>query len=93
MHDNPLQITPQDIPTFTCIVHVSPTSNGVKARVANLDGIEMVATDERTALSRIVPAFKARVQQFLNDGVEIPWQEPPHTANEEEQTRLIPVHL
>ena len=93
MHDNPLQITSHDIPTFNCIVHVSSTPDGVKARVANLNGIEFVAPDERTALSKIVPAFKASVQRFLNDELEIPWQEPPHPANEDEQTRFIPVHL
>ena len=93
MNHNPLQITSQDVPTFNCIVHVSSTPEGVKARVANLDGIEFVAYDERTALSKVVPAFKAKVQQFLNDQVAIPWQEPPHAVEDGEQARFIPVHL
>ncbi|MBA62911.1 MAG: hypothetical protein CMJ76_11155 [Planctomycetaceae bacterium] len=93
MHDNSLQITSQDIPTFNCIVHVSSTPEGVRARVANLNGIEFVARDERTALSKIVPTFKATLEQLLSDNAEIPWQEPPHPANDDEQTRYIPVHL
>ncbi len=93
MHDNPLQITSQDVPTFNCIVHVRRTADGVKARVANLEGIEFIAPDERSALSKIVPAFKATLQELLGSNKEIPWLEPPSAASEDEQTRYIPVHL
>ena len=93
MSDNPLHITSQDVPTFNCLVHVCSVDGGVRARVANLDGIEITASDERTALSKIVPAFKAKVQQILADQESIPWIEPPLPANDEEQTRFIPIHL
>ena len=93
MSDNPLHITSQDIPTFNCLVYVCSVDGGVRARVANLDGIEITASDERTALSKIVPAFKAKVQQILADQESIPWIDPPLQATEEEQTRFIPIHL
>ncbi len=93
MSDNPLQITSQDIPTFNCLVHICSVKGGVRARVANLDGIEITAADERTALSKIVPAFKAKVQQFLAAEETNPWIDPPLQANNEEQTRYIPIHL
>jgi len=93
MSDNPLQITSQDIPTFNCLVYVCSVDGGVRARVANLDGIEITASDERTALSKIVPAFKAKVEQILADHESIPWIDPPLQATGEEQTRFIPIHL
>ena len=93
MSDHNLQITSQDVPTFNCLVHVAKVPEGVRARVANLEGIEITATDERTALSKIVPAFKSFVKQHPEEKTAIPWIEPPLEAKDDEQTRFIPVHL
>ena len=93
MSDNPLNITSRDVPTFNCLVHVCSTEQGVRARVANLAGIKITASDERAALSKLVPAFKAKVQQILDANESIPWIEPPLEANNDEQTRYIPIHL
>ena len=51
------------------------------------------AATERAALSKIVPAFKQRVTQFLSKDEPIPWIDPPLPRNDYEQERLLPVHL
>ena len=88
------QSKPTDVPVFNCIVYISLNSDGsVRARVANLPGLECTAESERDALSKIVPAFKQRVGELIRSETPIPWIEPPTPAESEEQTRHIPVHL
>ncbi len=83
-----------DVPVFSCIVYVSHLSTGgVHARIANLDGFECDAANEREALSRIVPIFKQRVAELTASQATIPWIEPPRARADNEQERLIPVHL
>jgi hypothetical protein len=82
-----------DVPVFSCLVYVSADASGVRARVANLAGLESSAASEREALAKIVQAFKTRVAELLQTGTPIPWIEPPATAVAGEQTRYIPVHL
>ena len=85
---------PTDVPVFNCIVYISPNSDGgVRARVANLPGLECTAASERDALSKIVPTFKQRVSELMRSETPIPWIEPPPPAESEEETRRIPVHL
>lgn len=85
---------PVNVPSFTCVVYVSPTHDGqIRARVANLPGIEFVASTERDALSKIVPAFKTQVSESLSSGSTIPWIDPPAPMSSEESERLLPVHL
>jgi hypothetical protein len=85
---------PANVPVFNCIVYVSPDpSGGVRARVANLAGLDFTAANERGALAKIVAAFKQRVGDLTRDGIPIPWIEPPTPAETGEQTRFIPVHL
>ena len=87
-------VIPADIPVFNCLVYVGPSPDGgVRARVANLAGIQVDASNERQALTRIVPAFKQRVSEFMNAQSEIPWIDPPPEPAEGESTRFIPVHL
>ena len=87
-------VIPADVPVFNCLVYVGPLPDGgVRARVANLAGLQVAASNERQALSRIVPAFKQRVSEFMNAQSEIPWIEPPLEPEPAEQTRFIPVHL
>ena len=83
-----------DVPVFSCIVYVSPAAGGgVRARVANLAGLESSAASEREALAKIVRAFKERVGELLRGNSPIPWIEPPSPASPGEQQRFIPVHL
>jgi len=81
----------EQVPVFNCHVFVRRTSSGVAARVANLPGIAVEAEDQRQAMQRILPLFKATVAELMKDG-PIAWIEDC-TPNEDEQELLIPVHL
>jgi hypothetical protein len=88
-HSQPVQV-----PVFSCIVYVSVDAAGdVRARVANLPGLECTAGSERAALGKIVPAFKKFIAELLHGEKQIPWIDPPTPAEAGEQIRLIPVHL
>lgn len=65
----------------------------MKARVANLPGIECEVANEREALAVIVPRFKQRVSELLASETPIPWNDPPASLEPGEQKRIIPVHL
>ncbi len=85
---------PVQVPVFSCLVYISPhAGGGVRARVANLPGLECTAGSERAALGKIVPAFKQRLAELMSTGTPIPWIDPPTPAAAGEQTRFIPVHL
>ena len=85
---------PVAVPVFNCIVYVSRDDAGsVRARVANLAGLEFTAGSEREALGKIVPAFKQRVIDLLSSKTPIPWMDPPAPPEAGEQKRLIAVHL
>jgi len=94
-HDLPVdpQSTPVNVPAFTCVVYVSRVEGGVRARVANLDGIEFHAGTERDVLAKIVPAFKKQVSETLTREEEIPWIDPPREKEDNEDERYLPVHL
>ena len=82
------------VPVFNCVVYVASTDDGgVRARVANLAGLESTAGSEREALAKIVAAFKARVGELTAAGATIPWIDPPVEPASNEQTRYVPVHL
>ncbi len=88
------RLKPAEVPVFNCIVYVSPAAGGgVRARVANLSGLECTAASEREALGKIVPAFKQRIVELMRGETPIPWIEPPAPAEAGEQRRFIPVHL
>ncbi len=90
----PDPLKPVEVPVFSCIAYLSKTpAGGVHARVANLAGLECDAGTEREALSKIVPAFKQRVAELMASKTPIPWIEPPAAKADDEQVRLIPVHL
>jgi hypothetical protein len=94
---NPLNVNsdsdPIGVPVFNCVVYVSCSEAGVQARVANLDGLQFRAANERAALAQIVPAFKQRVAELLQAGEPIPWVDPIPPLQPGEEQRLIPVHL
>jgi hypothetical protein len=82
------------VPAFGCVVYVADVAGGgVRARVANLAGIEATADSERGALAKIVPAFKARVAEALARGEPIGWIEPVPEPEPGERRRFVPVHL
>jgi predicted RNase H-like HicB family nuclease len=84
----------EQVPVFNCIVYVSPSADGgMRARVANLPGIERTGPTEREALSKVVGAFKQCVSELLQSDTPIPWIEPIATAKLGELQRFIPVHL
>ena len=82
-----------DVPAFTCIVYVRSDGGEVRARVANLEGIEARGSSERDVLGKVIPEFKRRVAVLLGAGDEVPWIDPPVSPNEGEQKRIVPVHL
>jgi hypothetical protein len=82
-----------DVPVFNCMVYVSRTEDRVRARVANLAGIESTAGSEREALSEVVKVFKQRVAEWTRSQSPIPWIDPPSPPEPEELARLIAVHL
>ena len=84
---------PPPVPVFNCIVYVGRREGKVRARVANLPGIEHSAADERAAIGGVVPEFKRQVGELTASGAAIPWIDPPLPPEPDEQTRLIPVHL
>jgi hypothetical protein len=87
-HSQPVQV-----PVFSCLVYVSHSDAGVRARVANLPGLEFTAGSERAALGKLVPAFKKTVAEAMQSGTPIPWIDPPTPIEPGEQVRYIPVHL
>ena len=87
-------LKPTDVPVFNCIVYVAAQANGtVRARVANLPGLKCDAQSEREAMSQLVPAFKLRIAELVNNQVSIPWIEPPLPIEPGEQIRFVAVHL
>ena len=85
---------PDEVPSFACIVYVSAAEGGgVRARVGNLEGIDLAGKTERDALARVVPEFKARVASFIAEGSPVPWIDPPSPPRPGEQKRFLPVHL
>jgi hypothetical protein len=84
----------ENVPVFSCIVYLSSDDCGqVRARVANLPGLQCVAPSERQALATLVPAFKKRIIESIQDNAPIPWIDPPVAPEPQEQPRYIPVHL
>lgn len=91
--DHPSSNVPE-VPSFGCIVYVSSTPKGrIKARVANLPGIEIEAASERDALTKIVKQFKNTIQDHIQAESTIPWIDPPSSIIEGEQKRFLPTHL
>ena len=82
-----------DVPAFTCLVYVRTVDGQVSARVANLDGIEASAGNEREVLGKVIPAFKKQVAELIHGGQPIPWIDPPRPLDDGEQKRIVPVHL
>jgi hypothetical protein len=99
---NPLGITRDSkptVPVFSCIVYVCKTAEGtIRGRVANLAGedsgeISARGNSERDVLLNVTREFKSRVLKMRGENQEIDWIDPPQPPLENEQVRLVPVHL
>ena len=89
-----LASVPAPVPVFNCVVYLATCPDGgVHARIANLAGLECDGPSERAALQSIVAAFKKRLAELQATQAQIPWIEPPLTAETGERVRLIGVHL
>ena len=82
-----------DVPAFPCIVHLAVQDGVYHGRVANLAGIEAVASTEREMLGKIGPIFKRTVAEIHQRGDAIPWINPVPEPKLTEIKRFIPVHL
>ncbi len=82
-----------DVPAFPCIVHLAVKDGVYRGRVANLAGIEAVASSEREMLGKIVPIFKRTLAEMHQRGDAIPWIAPVPDPKLDEIKRFIPVHL
>lgn len=94
---NPLGITGDSkasVPVFSCLVYVRRDDEStIVGRVANLAEIEVSGNSERDVLGKVVRAFKSRVSEKLEEGLEVPLIDPPLPPRENEQVRSVPVHL
>jgi hypothetical protein len=83
------------VPVFNCIVILTrdAESGRLRARVANLPGINAEGNAERELLMLLTKRFKAFVQECLQQNRRIPWIDPPDLPLAGEQQRFIPVHL
>ena len=82
------------MPVFRCVIYIRKTESGqTHACVANLPDLEVTAGSERSALQRIVPAFKNRVIEYKQNGETIPWIDPPTAIQDDQDKRVVPVHL
>lgn len=79
-------------PSFSCIVYLRVEDNRTKARVANLEDIEVEGDGERSVLQKIVPLFKSKVSEQLASG-GVCLLDPPKAKTPDEVRRILPVHL
>jgi hypothetical protein len=88
-----VRVTP--VPVYNCPAYISrPDASGqVNVRCATLPEVTAFGTNQREALGRLVLLFKQTVVGYRTAGLEIPWQEPPLSAEAGESSVYIAVHL
>lgn len=84
---------PMDVPVFNVVIYVSHRDGKVVARVANLPDIEFSALSEPVALKQTITHVKKQLAEWHGSGAAIPWIDPVPQAGDDEQERLVPVHL
>lgn len=94
MPDLPIHPASDSVPVYDCHVLISgPDESGrLTGIVSNLPEISGTATTERELLRNLTSAFKARILEYREQGMTIPWEvkkAPPPG----QQQRWIPVHL
>lgn len=81
-------------PAYGCIVYIRRLeTGGVAARVANLAGLQVEASDERTALSKLVPMFRDKMAAAQASGEALDVDPDPPPPADDEVKRFLPVHL
>ena len=93
--DLPVVTPPQPVPVYDChVVFSGPDDAGVlHGQVTNLPDIQATAKSERELLTQLVKRFKAELERYRTEGLEVPWRQRPVTLAPGERQRWIPVHL
>ena len=89
----PLPQTAAGTPVFSLMVHVLPVGDGIEATAANLAGFSHRASDERTALQKLLSEVKTHVSECIARGEVIDWVDPSPEPPAGAQNRVIPFHL
>ncbi|MEZ6112886.1 MAG: hypothetical protein R3C99_18025 [Pirellulaceae bacterium] len=84
-----------EVPVYNCIVLVGPgETSGVRARVANLAGIETTARTEPRSPATTHSGIQTTIERSSHQWREHPLaRSSPSPADAGEQQRLIAVHL
>ena len=85
--------TAAETPVFSLMVHVLPVGDGIEATAANLAGFSHRASDERTALQKLLSEVKTHVSECIARGEVIDWVDPSPEPPAGAQNRVIPFHL
>ena len=89
----PLPQASAETPVFSLIVHVLPAEEGVEATAANLAGFSQRASNERSALQKLLSEVKQHVSSCVARGEVIEWVDPSPEPPPGGQNRVIPFHL
>lgn len=89
----PIESGEPTVPAFGCIVYLSHQGDVIRGRVANLEGIQATASNQRELLGQIVAQFKSAVTSGMADGGTPNWIDPPAEKREDEKKVFLPVHL
>ena len=89
----PLPQASAETPVFSLIVHVLPAEEGVEATAANLAGFSQRASNERSALQKLLSEVKQHVSTCIASGEVIEWVDPSPEPPPGGQNRVIPFHL
>jgi predicted RNase H-like HicB family nuclease len=83
------------VPVYDCHVILSPPNEQgqIVARAASLPGVTAQGSTERETLRNIVTVFKAKLIEYRDAEMEIPWAEQAESPGPGESERWIPVHL
>jgi hypothetical protein len=94
-----MQPDPQDsqraVPVYNCHALLKPRDEQglIEARAAALPEVFAHGRSEREALAGLVAKFKQAIAAYTSAGADIPWANPPLTAQPGDQERWIAVHL
>lgn len=89
----PIGSQPADVPSFGCIVYLSKSGSGVRGRVANLEGIEVDGSDDRSVLGEVVKQFRRAISEGIASENGFHLIEPPMPKQPGERKVFLPVHL
>lgn len=83
-----------DVLVVDCLVYVLRQADGnVRARLTNLVGFEVTASNERAALAKLIGELKQQLPKYLESDEPIPYVKEPAPPEPGEQIRRVPMHL